>query len=225
MLTRPESSRPATPRLPARGARRRQVTFMNYVQRALGWSVARAGAVLSLSGMGMAVFPPLLLRVVRPRAAVESALLVYAGGMAALSLARTDAAALAALLAVCAGSSALPCMLGYLANLARPGESGAMQGAAETIRTACAAVGGPALSAVFAVCLAGRRVPLLPGAGVVLWPGAVYLVSAVLLVLSWACFRAAASRYAHLDTNAAIAAAAERKPAAGGAAGSKGVAA
>ena len=43
---------------------------MNYVQSALGWSVPRAGAVLSLTGIGLAVFPPLLLRALPPRAAV-----------------------------------------------------------------------------------------------------------------------------------------------------------
>ncbi len=181
---------------------------MNYVQRVLGWSVARAGAVLSLTGVGLAVFPPLLLRAAPPRAAVAGALLLYAAGLAALSAARSDAAALAALLATCAGSSALPCMLGYLANLARPGGAGAMQGAGETLRTLVAAAGGPALSAVFAACLAGRGVPLPGGGRLALWPGAVYLVSAGLLLLSCAVFCSATARYAHLDRNTAIAAAA-----------------
>jgi len=169
-----------------------QVTWMNFFDSAHGWAASKAGAVLSVFGLGVAILPKLILRVLPLQKAVGTCLLVYAFAMAGLGLVKgSDVAVYMVLVIACVGSTSLPSTLSYIANQADPKEKGAMQGATETIKTMCTIVAGPAMSSIFAYHIAAKRA--------IKRPGAIFIASSALLIASWVNFSRTIRLHGHLD--------------------------
>ena len=82
-----------------------------------------------------------------------SGLCLHAISLMALGVANREYQILVWMPLLSAGASALPMLLGYLSEQVDANETGALQGAADTLRTLSGIIGNPLMSNVFAYCL------------------------------------------------------------------------
>ena len=84
---------------------------------------------------------------------LDLGLCLHAISLIALGIANKEYQIIVWMPLLSAGASALPMLLGYLSEQVDNSEIGALQGAADTLRTLSGIVGNPLMSKVFAYCL------------------------------------------------------------------------
>jgi DHA1 family tetracycline resistance protein-like MFS transporter len=153
--------------------------FTNYASLRFGWSQAQSGPVLVLVGMMLAVAPRLFISHFGLHNAILVGLLTFCLGLTFAGLAPTPAPFIFGVWTVAIGCMCLPALQAVLANLAKPGERGALLGAVGSVTELTGAIG----STMYALVLAN-----FTGDGALLggkYPGAHFFVAASLLLVGW----------------------------------------
>ena len=132
-----------------------QGTWINYLQHRFGWSGAVSGMTLMIVGLVVAVLPSYVVPAFGVRNSILYGLILYSFSMAGLGASNHPFCILFLMPLLSAGASALPILLGYLSSQVDSNEIGALQGAADTLRTMAGIVGYPLMSAVFAYSIKG----------------------------------------------------------------------
>lgn len=151
--------------------------FPNYTNLRFGWTQAQSGPVLVLVGLMLAIAPRILVPILGMRQAIVTGLLVFALGLIGAGLAPTPAGFVGSIAVIAVGCVCLPTLQALLANLADPGERGALLGAVGSLNELTGAIG----STLYAVLLAkftsdDAPLPL---------PGFHFFVGAAFLVVAW----------------------------------------
>lgn len=139
-----------------------QINWINYLQYRFKWSAAKSGTTMLAVGISVAVLPKLLLRLLGSTVnAITFVLLLHAISIITLGASSKPWHVYAATSLFAAGGCALPMLLGFLTEEVRPHEVGALQGAADTVRTISTMIGSPLLSRCFAYFISqeGGRIP------------------------------------------------------------------
>lgn len=131
-----------------------QATWINYLGHKFNMSAQQAGSTLLLVGIMMAVIPPFAIPALGIARAICLSLLLYSISLIMLSLANSPVQVFIGMPFLAAGASAIPMILGYMTQQANAGEVGALQGAADTVRTVANMVGSPLFAEVFSRCMA-----------------------------------------------------------------------
>jgi len=130
------------------------MTWINYLTYKLKWSSEKAGSTLVLVGLVVAALPQLLINVFKSmHRALAFGLLTHAFACVFLAVAKTNVQVYTGTAFLAAGASTLPLLLGHLTNQVSGDEIGALQGAADTVRTISTLVASPLVSWVFSRCL------------------------------------------------------------------------
>lgn len=154
--------------------------FTNYSNIRFGWTQAQSGPVLVLVGLMLAVAPRLFISYFGLQKAILTGILFFAFGLAGAGLAPTPQLFIFSIFIVSVGCMCLPAVQSVLANLAKPGERGALLGAVGSLTELTGAIG----STMYAVLLAKFTAEdALLGGRV---PGGHFLFGSILLLVAWA---------------------------------------
>lgn len=172
-----------------------QVLWVNYMQHRFGWDSVQSGACLMLVGLVVAVLPQIIISAIGVENTVACGLLTHALSVAVIGAASKPWMIIASMPFLSAGASTMPVILGYMSSQVGPASIGALQGAADTIRTISAMLACPTASAVFGYFVRHKELNL---------PGGAYLLSAVYSLGAFLLFTATLlpSRPAGTDKNA-----------------------
>lgn len=154
--------------------------FTNYASIRFGWTQAQSGPVLVLVGMMLAVAPRLFISYFGIHNAILAGLLTFGFGLTVAGLAPTPQPFIFGIFVTAVGCMALPALQAVMANLAQPGERGALLGAVGSVTELTGAIG----STMYAVLLAKFTAAdgaLLGGK----FPGAHFFVAASMLLTGW----------------------------------------
>jgi len=153
--------------------------FTNYASIRFGWTQAQSGPVLVLVGLMLAVAPRLFISYFGIHNAILAGLLTFGFGLTVAGLAPTPPPFIFGIFVTAIGCMALPALQAVMANLAKPGERGALLGAVGSVTELTGAIG----STMYAVLLAKFTADgaLLGGK----FPGAHFFVAASLLLTGW----------------------------------------
>jgi len=130
--------------------------FVNYSNLRFGWTQAQSGPVLVMTGFMLAIVPRILVPLLGLQKAINLGLLVYALGLSSAGLVDTSARFVMSIAVVAIGCVSIPALQALLANLAPPGESGALLGAVGSMTELTGAIA----STLYAVVLAAFATPL-----------------------------------------------------------------
>jgi MFS transporter, DHA1 family, tetracycline resistance protein len=151
--------------------------FPNYTNLRFGWTQAQSGPVLVMVGLMLAIAPRILVPRFGLRHSIVSGLLIFAMGLTGAGLAPTPSGFVASIAVIAVGCVCLPTLQALLANLAPPGERGALLGAVGSVTELTGAIA----SIMYATLLAkftSKDAPLPI-------PGFHFLVGAALLLIAW----------------------------------------
>lgn len=154
--------------------------FTNYSSIRFGWSQAQSGPVLVLVGLMLAVAPRLFISYFGIHKAILTGILTFGFGLTVAGLAPTPPPFIFGIFVTAIGCMALPALQAVMANLAKPGEKGALLGAVGSVTELTGAIG----STMYAVLLASFTAAdgaLLGGK----FPGGHFFVAASLLLTGW----------------------------------------
>eukprot|EP00578_Thalassiosira_sp_NH16_P028601 CAMPEP_0181083860 /NCGR_PEP_ID=MMETSP1071-20121207/4389_1 /TAXON_ID=35127 /ORGANISM="Thalassiosira sp., Strain NH16" /LENGTH=513 /DNA_ID=CAMNT_0023165559 /DNA_START=237 /DNA_END=1778 /DNA_ORIENTATION=- len=115
--------------------------FTNYANIRFGWTQAQSGPVLVLVGLMLAVAPRVFISYFGIQNAILTGLSFFALGLAGAGLAPTPGSFVFSIFTVSIGCMCLPAVQSILANLANPGERGALLGAVGGLTELTGAVG------------------------------------------------------------------------------------
>ena len=153
--------------------------FANYASLRFGWTQAQSGPVLVLVGMMLAIAPRLFIKHFGIHKAILTGLLTFGFGLTFAGLSPSPPPFIFGIFITAIGCMCLPALQSVLANLAKPGERGALLGAVGSLTELTGAIG----STLYAVILANFTADgaLLGGK----FPGAHFFVASSLLLLGW----------------------------------------
>lgn len=132
----------------ARGALDAQ--FINYTNVRFGWTQAQSGPVLVMVGLTLAIVPRLLVPRLGLQTSINLGLLVYALGLSGAGLVSTPSRFVLSIAVISFGCVAIPALQALLANLAPPGEAGALLGAVGSLSELTGAIGSSMYASLFA---------------------------------------------------------------------------
>ncbi|KAL7536059.1 hypothetical protein ACHAXR_006884 [Thalassiosira sp. AJA248-18] len=153
--------------------------FTNYSNIRFGWTQAQAGPVLVLVGIMLAVAPRIFIAYFGLQKAIQTGLLVFALGLTGAGLAPTPPLFIFSIFIVSIGCMCLPAVQSVLANLANPGERGALLGAVGSLTELTGAIG----STMYATILAKFTAQNAPFDGRM--PGMHFIFGSFLLLVAW----------------------------------------
>jgi len=153
--------------------------FTNYSNIRFGWTQAQAGPVLVLVGLMLAIAPRLFISYFGLQKAILTGILVFALGLTGAGLAPTPGSFIFAIFIVSIGCMCLPAIQAVLANLAKPGERGALLGAVGSLTELTGAIGSTMYASLLAKATAddglfGGRIP-----------GLHFMFASFLLLVAW----------------------------------------
>jgi DHA1 family tetracycline resistance protein-like MFS transporter len=151
--------------------------FPNYTNLRFGWTQAQSGPVLVLVGLMLAVGPRILVPRLGLRNSILSGLLIFAMGLTGSGLSPTPGGFVASIGVVAIGCVCLPALQALLANLAPPGERGALLGAVGSLNELTGGIGSTLYASILA--LFTSDIAPLP------IPGMHFLLAASLLLVAW----------------------------------------
>mmetsp|Transcript_32613 Transcript_32613/g.76854 ORF Transcript_32613/g.76854 Transcript_32613/m.76854 type:complete len:586 (+) Transcript_32613:336-2093(+) len=180
----------------ARGALDAQ--FVNYTNLRFGWTQAQSGPVLVMVGLMLAIVPRIMVPRLGLQRSINFGLVTYAIGLSSAGLVATPANFVLSIAIIAFGCVAIPALQALLANLAPPGESGALLGAVGSLTELTGAIGSSmyaTLLSTFASSLVSSKggdeaeaeapssflLSILPNV-----PGMHFLVGASFCVIGWA---------------------------------------
>ncbi|VEU40327.1 unnamed protein product [Pseudo-nitzschia multistriata] len=129
--------------------------FINYTNLRFGWTQAQSGPVLVMVGLMLAIVPRIVVPRIGLQRSINYGLIVYALGFCAAGLVSQPAHFVGAIAVIAFGCVAIPALQALLANLAPPGESGALLGAVGSLTELTGAIG----SSMYATLVATFAVP------------------------------------------------------------------
>jgi len=153
--------------------------FTNYSNIRFGWTQAQAGPVLVLVGLMLAIAPRVFIAYFGLHKAILTGLLFFSLGLTGAGLAPTPASFVFAIFIVSIGCMCLPAIQSVIANLATPGERGALLGALGGLTELTGAIG----STMYATLLATFTAEDAPFGGKV--PGGHFITGSILLLIAW----------------------------------------
>ncbi|KAL7552979.1 hypothetical protein ACHAWF_017198 [Thalassiosira exigua] len=153
--------------------------FTNYANIRFGWTQAQSGPVLVLVGIMLAIAPRVFVSFFGLQKAITMGLLIFASGLAGAGLAPTPPLFVFGIFTVSIGCICLPAIQSVLANLANPGERGALLGAVGSLNELTGAIG----STMYACLLAKFTTDSGPFGGRL--PGMHFLFGSFLLLAAY----------------------------------------
>ncbi|KAG5187557.1 major facilitator superfamily domain-containing protein [Tribonema minus] len=170
-----------------------QINFFNYTEKKLSWTPAQSGGGLALMGILVAVAPKLIIPRFGLRRALPLCLAVYAAAQLLIGAAPAGSGTAwvytgLALSAV--GSVAFPTTLALLNQQVGEDEGGAIQGAADTVKTFTTVCANPLMAACFGYFISAKAPKGLMGGSYYVGGGVAALAALVALVTI--------TRYGHL---------------------------
>eukprot|EP01036_Dinobryon_divergens_P027339 gene27339-36101_t len=127
-----------------------QSCWVNYLQFRFGWSATLAGSTLAVVGLVVALLPSMIIPLMGVERAIQLCLLLHAMSVMVLGSISVGPAVFLAMPFFAAGASSMPMLLGYLTQQVPFEEVGALQGAADTVRTIASVIGSPLISRLLA---------------------------------------------------------------------------
>lgn len=154
--------------------------FSNYSNIRFGWTQAQSGPVLVLVGTMLAIAPRVFISYFGLQKAITSGLLIFALGLTGAGFAPTPASFVFSIFIVSLGCMCLPALQSVLANLASPGERGALLGAVGGVTELTGAIGSTMYASLLATFTSdnapfGGRLPA----------GMHFIFGSFLLVTAW----------------------------------------
>ncbi|CAM9185923.1 unnamed protein product [Chrysoparadoxa australica] len=132
-----------------------QINFINYTELKFAWTTAQSGASLAMLGLLVAVLPKLIIPRLGLSGTICAVLPVYALSQLMIAVApagnspTTTTLMYMGLALSAVGTVSFPAMLAVLNQQVGDTESGAMQGAADTVKTLTTMVASPAMAGFF----------------------------------------------------------------------------
>lgn len=151
--------------------------FANYSNIRFGWTQAQSGPVLVLVGLMLAIAPRFLVPYLGLQRSILTGLLIFSIGLTGTGLAPTPLGFVLGIFVVSIGCMCLPGLQALLANLAQPGERGALLGAVGSLNELTGAIG----STLYASLLAQFTSPQAP----LPVPGMHFILGAGLLLVAY----------------------------------------
>lgn len=155
--------------------------FPNYTNIRFGWSQAQSGPCLVLVGLMLAFAPRVFVSLFGLQNSILIGTTVFALGLSGAGLAPTPGLFVLAIFIVSIGCVCLPAVQSVMANMAKPGERGALLGAIGSLSELIGAIG----STFFAMLLAkftSSDAALFGGK----LPGGHFISASLLLLVAWA---------------------------------------
>lgn len=158
--------------------------FPNYTNIRFGWTQAQSGPVLVLVGLMLAVAPPVIVPRIGLNNSITFGLFVFALGLIMAGLVPTSGLFVASIGVVAVGCVCLPANQALLANLAPPGERGALLGAVGSLNELMAGIGSTLYASLLAA-FATNSTPENPSPLSVHLPGMQFIVAGAILLIAW----------------------------------------
>lgn len=168
-----------------------QINWINFTQARFGWGVAQSGLSLCLMGLLVGVAPRLLIPVLGTRRSITSGICLLASANFLLAFAKQEWMVYVGIVLLGVGSIVFPALLGFLSDQAAEGAVGAMQGAADTVKTLTTVFAYPLASLVFGYAISEER-------GERKMPGLHMAMGGTLLAAAAGLVKLTLSRYGHL---------------------------
>lgn len=130
--------------------------FFNYANIRFGWSQAQSGPIMLFVGLMLAVVPRLVVPKLGVRKSILAGLLVNSAGLVGTGLAPTAASFLGGIAVVAFGSVYSPALQALLANLAPPGDRGALLGAVGSLVELTGAIGSTMYASILGKATAAK---------------------------------------------------------------------